>query len=143
MKSNFEKIIILCTAFAAWLAAGSAGFAQVTLGVSPSVISNTYAGLITLNITGLTNGEKVTIQRYLDLNANGVIDAGEPLVDAFGITDGGAMVIGGVTNISVPFDSNPAGGAITATLIFAAPYTLENTVGQNIYRVVSPTGNFS
>ncbi|HSY18990.1 MAG TPA: carboxypeptidase-like regulatory domain-containing protein, partial [Candidatus Acidoferrales bacterium] len=114
-----------------------------TLTVSPSVISNTYPGNITLNIGGLANGEAVTVQKWLDLNGNGVIDPGEPMIDAFGISDGGAMIINGVTNISVPFDRNPTAGAITTVLNFAPPMTLENIVGQQIYRVVSPTGNFA
>ena len=68
---------------------------------------------------------------------------GEPMMDAFKITDGGAMIIGGITNINVPFDSNSATGAITTTLNFAPPMILENVVGQKIYRLVSPGGNFS
>ena len=121
---------------------GVAGSAA-TLTVTPSAISNTYSGVITLNITGVTNGETVGVQTWLDLNANGSIDAGEPMMDAFKIADGGAMIIGGITNISVPFDSNSTTGAITTALNFAPPMVLENVVGQKIYRVVSPGGNFS
>jgi hypothetical protein len=115
----------------------------VTLTVTPSVTSNSYSGVIALNIGGLTNSEQVIVQTYLDLNGNGIIDAGEPTMDAFKISDGGAMIIGGVTNINVPFDSNPAGGAITTSLHFAPPAVMENVVGRRIYKVVSPTGNFS
>lgn len=120
----------------------SLGNAAVSLTVTPSAVSNTYSGSITLNIAGLTYGETVKVQTYLDLNDNGVVDPGEPLIDVFNLTDGGVAVIGGVTNISVPFDSNPASGAITAALSFAP--TLENVVGQKIYRVVSdPPGAFT
>src|SRR6267154_4412462 len=84
-----------------------------TLSVTPSVISNTYPGMVQLDIGGLTNGEPVMVQKWLDLNGNGSIDAGEMMIDVFKIADGGAMVIGGVTNISAPYDSNPVGGAIT------------------------------
>ena len=115
----------------------------VTLTVTPSATSNTYSGFITLNITGLTNGEKVTVQTYLDLNGNGQIDSGEPMIDAFKVMDGAAMLIGGVTNISVPFDSNPAPGAVTTSLNFVPALVMENIVGQHIFRVVSPTGNFA
>ena len=116
--------------------------AAVSLTVTPSAVGNSYSGSITLNITGLTNGESVKVQTYLDLNSNGVVDAGEPLIDVFNLTDGGVSTIGGVTNISVPFDSNSTTGAITTTLSFAP--TLENVVGQKIYRVVSnPTGAFT
>lgn len=128
---------------AALLCAGSAGFAQPTLTVSPSVISNNYPGVITLNITGLTNTEKVTIQRWIDGNANGMIDAGEQMMDAFKIADGGAMVINGVTNLNVPFDSNSTTGAITTTLNFAASMAIENLTGHFVYALVSPTGRFA
>jgi len=115
----------------------------VTLTVSPSVVSNTYPGVITLNITGLTNTEKVAVQRWIDGNANGVIDAGEPMMDAFKINDGDAMVISGVTNLNVPFDSNSATGAITTTVNFAASMAIENMTGHFVYVVASPTGRFA
>src|SRR4051812_8163949 len=60
-----------------------------TLSVSPSVISNSYPGVIQLNIGGLTNGEQVVVRKWLDLNANGSIDSGEPVIDMFKIADGG------------------------------------------------------
>lgn len=115
--------------------------AQVALTVSPSVTSNSYPGLVTLTITGLTNTEKVTVQEWLDVNSNNVIDAGDILFDVFKVQDGGAMMIGGVTNVCVPFDSNQATGAITTAINFAPPFTLENITGQRIFQVLSPTGN--
>jgi len=105
-----------------------------TLTVTPAATSNLYTGVITLAVTGLTNGQPVKVQTYLDLNGNGAVDPGEPLLDVFNLTDGGASVIGGVTNISVPFDSNSATGSITTALSFAPP--LDNVVGQKIYRLV-------
>jgi hypothetical protein len=144
MKAVSNKFSILLAVIAlVWLAGENAGFGQVTLTVSPSATSNTYPGFITLNITGLTNTEQVTIQRWLDANGNGIIDPGEPMLEAFDIKDGGAMVIGGVTNVSVPYDSNSATGAITTTLNFGPPLTLMDIVGQQIFSVVSPTGRFS
>ena len=142
MKTRFHNIISAGAVFAL-LFLGLINLPAATISVSPAIISNTYPGNITLNIGGLANGENVTVQKWLDLNGNGVIDPGEPMMDAFGVTDGGAMIIGGVTNISVPFDINPASGAITTVLNFAPPMTVENIVGHQIYRLVSPTGNFS
>jgi hypothetical protein len=115
----------------------------IGLTVNPPVISNTYPGAITLDITGLTNTEKVIVQKWLDANSNGVIDPGELLIDSFKISDGGAMVIGGVTNVSVPYDINPATGAITTTLTAAPAIPIENMVGQYLFQVVSPSGRFS
>lgn len=144
MKTGSKRFfpLLLALSAAVWLD-GNHCSAQVTLTVSPSVTSNTYPGFITLNITGLTNTEQVTIQRWLDLNGNGIIDPGEPMLEAFKISDGGAMVIGGVTNLSVPYDSDSAPGAITTTLNFGPPLTLVDIVGQQIFRVVSPTGRFA
>jgi hypothetical protein len=145
MKIAFEKLPALSATLVLWLAAGNAGFAQQTLTVSPSSTSNNYTGVITLQITGLTNGEQVTIQKWLDLNGNGAIDPGEPVIDAFKIGDNDLTnnVISGVTNINVPWDTNATNGVITTTLNFAGNMAIENMVGHYIYRLVSPTGRFA
>ncbi len=143
MKTNFK---LVGGFFVVVLLGGlHTAFAQQTLTVSPAITSNTYPGVITLNITGLTNHETVTIQEWLDLNANGVIDAGEPMIDAGKITDNdpSKAIIGGVTNINIPIDSNSATGAITTTLNFAPPMVLENVIGQRVFQLVSPSGRFS
>ncbi len=142
MKLSLKKISVMMTAM--WFGVGGGWALETpTLSVTPSVVGNTYNGFITLNITGLAVGEKVTVQKHLDLNGNGSIDAGEPMMDAFKIADGGAMIIGGITNLNVPFDSNAATGAITTTLVFAPPIVLENIVGQQIFKLVSTNGSFA
>src|SRR5215469_10463048 len=120
-------------------------YGQVTLTVSPSVVSNTYPGVITLNVTGLNTGEQVKIRRWIDLNGNGVVDAGEPLMDAFQLVDNNNSyaVVGGITNINMPFDTNPANGAITATFSIPSAMALENMAGNYIFEVISPTGRFT
>jgi len=138
IRSGHAVVLLLLVAiFTAQLARASVG-----LTVSPAAISNTYPGVITLNITGLTNFQSIKVQTYLDLNGNGVVDPGEPLIDAFNLKESGVTIIGGITNLNVPYDSNPATDTITATLSFAPP--LQNVVGQKIYRVVSnPAGAFT
>src|SRR5581483_8659107 len=98
MKMNFFKAFILSLIVVPSLHAFGVRF-----NLSPTNVSTAYNGVLTLNVTGLTNTEKVIVQSYLDLNGNGIIDAGEPLVDMFKTGDGNAMIIGGVTNINVPF----------------------------------------
>ncbi len=122
-----------------------AGPLPVTLTISPAVTSNTYPGLITLTITGLQNGEKVGIQRWIDLNGNGVIDAGEPMMDGFKVSDNNNTnaIIGSITNLNVPEDNNPTQGAVTTTLNMPPGMTLENMVGHYVYSLVSPTGRFA
>ena len=143
MKMNLK---LLQGFFVAMLLGGfHIAVAQPAMTVSPAVTSNTYPGGITLNISGLTNLETVTIQEWLDLNANGAIDSGEPMMDAGKITDNdpSKAIIGGITNINIPIDSNSATGAISTTLNFAPPLVLENVVGQRIFRLVSPSGRFA
>jgi len=95
--------------------------AAVTFSISPSTISNTYSGFITIQATGLNSHETVVVQRYLDLNSNGLIDSPDWLMLQFQVMDGqGPSLIGGATNINVPFDSNSSTGSITIQLNPAA-----------------------
>jgi len=144
MNTSLNKLFVASAALAGMFLCGGA-VSAATLTVTPSVTSNTYPGVITLDITGLTNHETVMVQEWLDLNANGTIDPGEPLMADGKITDNdpSKAVIGGITNINIPIDINSATGAITTTLQFAPPIVLENITGQRIFRLVSPTGNFS
>jgi hypothetical protein len=121
-----------------------AATAAVTFTVAPASVSNSYTGVITFQIGGgvLTNGEKVEINKYLDANTNGVIDAADWLVQNFKLTIGQAQVIGGVTNINVPF-STPASGSITSQVNFATSGFAQQLVGKYIYQLVSRTGHFT
>ncbi len=138
---TFAREFFVFAAFCA--AAFSAG--AVTLTITPSAVSNTYLGPITLQISGLTNAETVVVQKFLDANTNGAVDAPDLLVQQFNLTDGQAgMVIGGVTNINVPGDTDgAANGTITARLSFPDLDFVQNVVGQFIFRVSSPVGHFA
>jgi uncharacterized repeat protein (TIGR03803 family) len=118
--------------------------AAVTFTVTPSAVSNTYNGTITLQISGIPTGDTVVVQKFLDLNTNGVIDGTDWLVQQFNLTDGQAgMVIGGVTNFNVPGDLNATTGAITATLNFQNGDFVQNIVGNYLYKLSSPVGHFA
>lgn len=117
------------------------------LTINPSTVSNTYAGNITLQVTGLTNGEMVVVQKYLDVNGDGVVDAGDILCQQFRLTDGqaktfldGATI---VTNYNVPGDTDSTGGQITALLNLPASGFEQTIVGTYLYVVSSPFGNFT
>lgn len=116
--------------------------AAVTSSITPSSVSNTYTGSITLQIGGLSNGETVVIQKYVDVNGNGVIDTNDWIVQQFQLTVGqtGAMVIGGVTNVNVPFNSNPNTNAITTVWSFPLAGSVFNGVGEYLFKVWSPSG---
>jgi hypothetical protein len=136
------SLVRLFVAFA-WLAAfGQGAFAQVVFTVTPIAVSNTYTGTISLAIIGLTN-KTVVIQKFLDLNNNGVIDSGDILVQQFTLQDGTNFVIGGVTNFNVPGDLNATTGAITATLNFQNGDFMQNVVGNYLYELSQPKGGFT
>jgi hypothetical protein len=118
--------------------------AAVTFANTPAAISNTYTGTITFQIGGLTSGDTVLVRKYLDLNANGAVDATDPLVQQFQLTDGqGPPVFGGVTNNNVPGDLNPAAGAITAQMNFQNGDFSQIYVAKYLYVLSSPAGHFS
>lgn len=142
---------LLLLAFLAGLAPLRAATAVVSFSESPSVVSNTYNGLITLQIYGLTNGvTNVVVQKFLDVNTNGLIDSGDPLVQQFRLAVGHAAVFTNeatmravtVTNF-MPGDANPATNQITAPLNFQDGDFAQTLVGQYLYKVSSPSGLFS
>jgi Protein of unknown function (DUF1416) len=141
MNNTTSHILQCLVAAAILLVCASTMRGDVNLTVTPSAASSAYSGPIKLDITGLTVGEQVTVSEFLDLNGNSTVDSGDLMIDAFQITDGGAGTIGGVTNINVPFDSDPAGGAIT-TIPLGSPLSFENIVGRHIYQVTDP-GHFT
>ena len=113
--------------------------------IAPSPVSNTYSGFITLKVTNLAPGDTVLVQKYLDLNSNGLIDATDLLVQQFQLTDGQAgMVIGGVVNSNVPGDTDgTANGQITAQLNFQNGDFMQNVVGQYLFKLSSPGNHFT
>jgi|GEM_PF-553961 len=119
--------------------------ATVTFTVTPPTVSNTYSGQITLQIAGVPTGDTVVVQKFLDLNTNGVVDSTDLLVQQFNLTDGQAgMVIGGVTNFNVPGDTDgAANGQITATLNLQNGDFMQNIVGQYLFKLSSPAGHFT
>ena len=80
--------------------------AAVGFSLSPSSVTNTLRGKITLTITNINRGSTVTVERVADLNGNGVIDLGEPLVLSFQVSDGQVPLIAGVRNRNVPGDED-------------------------------------
>src|ERR1041384_228651 len=114
-----------------------------TFTVSPNTVSNNYAGYVTLQVTGLAAGHAVLLQKYLDANTNGVIDAGDLLRQQYTLTDGVAgMVLGGVTNVNVPGDTDSTSGQITAQWNFATDNS-QSIMGKYLFRCSSLSGDFA
>ncbi|HEX4646072.1 MAG TPA: carboxypeptidase-like regulatory domain-containing protein, partial [Verrucomicrobiae bacterium] len=114
----------------------------VTFSVTPTAVSNTYGGTITLQVTGLTAGDTVVVQKFVDANTNGVIDGADIMIQQFSLTDGQATVIGGVTNFNVPGDTDGTAGQITAGLNLQNDFS-QATVGKYLFKLSSPAGHFT
>lgn len=140
MKTTTQRFF-----FSLALLAGLAGSVNAvpTFTVTPSTVSNTYIGPITLQISNVPTGDTVVIQEFGGV-VSGALAAGDVLVQQFNLTDGQAgMVIGGVTNFNVPGDLNSTTGAITATLPFPGGDFTEKIIGQYGFVLSSPAGHFT
>ena len=111
--------------------------------LTPSSITNDFQGTIVFNVTGLSSGETVTVEEYMDVNGNGAIDFGqELLVRSFTVTDGQAASIGGVRNLNVPGDED---GLTNGQIRVALPYpglnpTLARIAANYLFRIYDPLG---
>ena len=134
--------LILLIAIGFWAGENPARAAGFTL--TPTAVSNTYSGKLTLVVTNLPVGGSVVVQKFLDRNGNGVVDAGDSLMQQFNLTDGQAgMVIGGVTNINVPGDDDTTAGQITCKLRIPDGDFAQTVIGNYLFVISSPTGAFS
>jgi len=127
------------------VSAGTNLFAA-SLTVNPPLVMNDYVGQVSLAISGLTSGKRVLVERFIDANSNGVVDAGDdPLTFSFKVTDGQVPLIGGVRNANVPGDDD---GATTGSIRVDLPFpNVDAVVGSAavnfIFRVSDPQNGFS
>src|SRR5579863_6194966 len=127
------KLVLAC------LVLGAATLhAALSVTISPTAITNNYVGTILLSISNLSSaGATVRVDRFLDVNSNGIVDGNELADQSFYVTDGQEPIIGGVRNSNVPGDDD---GQANQTILSHVPYpsvnlTLEHISGQYIYRV--------
>lgn len=143
MKMYLGRLALLLSVALSFTASAE----TAVLTISPPTVSNTYNGNITLQVTGLTNGEMVIVQKYLDVNGDGVVDTGDILCQQFKLTDGQAKTFldgaTSVTNYNVPGDTDSTGGQITAQLNLPVSGFEQTIVGTYLYVVSSPYGNFT
>jgi Carboxypeptidase regulatory-like domain len=144
------RVWIFLAVFGFWAGATAVhASAVITFTNFPPAVSNTYNGIITLEINGLTNGvTNVVVQKFLDANTNGVIDAGDLLVQQFQLAVGQAPVFtNGNTLVTatnfMPGDVSPATNQIITPLNFQNGDFMQNLVGQYLYKISSPSGQFA
>ena len=133
----FRQAFVLCTMVPALAAAAQAA----TVDLSPPTVQNDVDTQLTLTITGLTAGQTVVVDRYLDVNGNGV-DAADPLVQHFSLTDGEVPLIGGQRNLNVPGDDDGRmNNSIEARLFYPGVPDLDRFAGSYVYRVSNPSSH--
>ena len=129
--------LLLAVSFAPFATKGA-----VSVNISPSSVGSTYSGVVTLQVTGLATGDSIVVQKYVDLNTNGIVDGSDSLWQQFQLTDGQASVFGGITNLSVPGDLDNTPGQITAQLNLQSDFS-QAVVGKYLFVVSSPLGHFT
>ena len=127
------------------LVSAATNLVAASLTVNPPQVMNDYVGQVSLTISGLTPGKSVLVERFIDANGNGVVDAGDALTFSFKVTDGQVPLLGGVRNPNVPGDDDGAtNGSIRVDLPFP---NVDQVVGsaavQFIFRVSDPQNAFS
>ena len=142
-KSKLGQLVLRLLLFLTTMCLAQSLQAAVGFTVTPGSVSNTFNGTIALQVTGLSSGAPVVVQKFFDVNTNGVIDAPDILWQQFRLTDGQAAVIGGVTNINVPGDNDPVAGQITSRINFRSDDFSQMFVGKYLYKISSPTGAFA
>lgn len=118
-------------------------FGAPTLSVIPSSVADNALGSITLQIAGLQTGEAVHVGKFLDVNGNGVPDAGDLLIQAFQLIDGQVTVIGGITNYNIPYDADANPGSVSAQLNLKTSGVEQQFASKYIFMVISPTARFA
>ncbi len=117
----------------------ASGAVDATL--TPSITSSTSATPVVLQVTGLSNGDSVTVERYVDADESGTADAGEFLAEMFTVTDGQVTSIGGIRNTYMPGDEDlAANGQININLHPALGSELGRIAGSHIIRISGTFG---
>ncbi len=114
------------------------------LTVSPASVAADYKGIVELNITGLTQGQSVLVEKLVDFNGNGVVDGNDTVVESFVVVDGRVTTIGGIRNPNIPGDEDGSiNGQIQVKRSMQAASEGDRFIGSYYYRVTGLSAGFS
>ena len=114
----------------------------VSMTVSPSSVPADYTGNITVTLTGLNTGERARFNRFTLLGISGAVQAGDPLVQSFNVTDGVTGQVAGHTDPDIPGDDDAVSGQITTHFTLANSSEMGRGAASYIIRAISPAGWF-
>jgi hypothetical protein len=143
MKMFTSRLSLLHSVLVAFWFAAVVPSRGATLDLSPNTINDSYAGTLTMEISGLVAGETVQIEHFADFKSNDAVDAEDLLLQYYTLTDAQAVIVGGVTNLHTPGDLGTTPGAITARFEMKATFFDQRFLGKHLYRLSSPTGRFT
>jgi len=114
-------------------------------GSAANSIATNDSSPITVQVSGVNSGGIIRIDRFADLNGDGVIEPGEPLVQSMVVRDGTSIfTYGGTIDPNIPSDGdNTANGTVNAVYYLKNTAELGQAAGKYLFRVVSTTGAFA
>ncbi len=132
------------TSYAATLRVFAAPTQTASLTVSPATLSSSATSPVTLSIGGVPSGSTVRVQRFLDLDADGVIDPTDPAVLDVDITDGQVASFSGIAIPNIPGDEDlTANGAITTRFTLQRSSEIGRVAAGYLVRLSSSSGAFA
>jgi hypothetical protein len=138
--SGFQRVLGLCLAGLAL----PGGVLAAGLALNPTSIAPDYAGNVTLTITGVPNGATAAVELFMDFDGDGMVDAGEPLIRRFSVTDGQVPTFGGIRNSNAPGDDDQTvNGQMMVNVSYARTDFSDHFKGKFVWRVTSPTSAFA
>ncbi|MDP1579303.1 MAG: carboxypeptidase-like regulatory domain-containing protein [Candidatus Didemnitutus sp.] len=140
---NASRLLVYCVMGFITSVASMQAVPQVVIVPATLAVNSTNSAMI--QITGLNApGNTVLVERFLDVNGNGVIDGADALVQSSLVTDGPAPQIGGQRNRHIPADEDATANAeINTPISLSATAELGRLVGSYLVRVSSPTAQFA
>ncbi|GEP42064.1 carboxypeptidase regulatory-like domain-containing protein [Brevifollis gellanilyticus] len=116
----------------------------MSLQLTPATLTSTSTSSAVLQIKGMTAGDTAAVERFVDVNGNGIIDAADFLAEKFAVTSGEVASIGGVRNPFVAGDEDGAAdGQISVKITPSVGSEFGRLAGAHILRVSSPFENFA
>jgi hypothetical protein len=116
----------------------------LTLVLNPTNIQSDYVGDLTLSIGNLNTGMTVRGEVFVDLNTNGIIDAGDFLLKSFEVNDGRVPLVAGVRNFNVAGDEDGLTNGQIRTVLHFPPTSGGSLVsGRALVRVSDPAGSLT
>jgi len=131
---------VIFVLIASILLAASAVVAAPTVLVTPSSLTTLTQTDVVLSLNGITSAGDLTIEQILDVDRDGVVDAGEPVIRSYSLTDGVSS-----SNLNIQGDEDGSGdGSVTTTLNYhSLDVGLYRAIGSHIFRVTDLTAGTS